>query len=170
MLKKIIAVAVVFALAVSFGACKKKEEKQQLPAGHPPMEGGMPPSSVQNTPKVDRTVVVSNEVKATWKAVKIAIENKATKKTKEHTVNVGSELAVPDTNLRVKVLNFLPDFKMTDKEFMSSSNKPHMPAAQVSVTENGKEIWNNWLFSLQPGVHPFQHEAVGLVLIGGISK
>ena len=89
---------------------------------------------------------------------------------KEYTVNVGGELAIPNTKLTVKVLNFLPDFKMTDKEFASASDKPNMPAAQVAVSENGKEIWNNWLFSMQPGIHPFQHDAVGLTLVGGVSK
>jgi uncharacterized lipoprotein YehR (DUF1307 family) len=114
--KKIVAVLVVLVLAVSFGACKKKEEKPQLPQGHPGMEGGMPPAGMQNmpnVPKVDRTVIVSKEVTAKWKAVKLAVANKAAKTTKEYTVNVGSELAIPDTKVSVKVLNFLPDFKMS---------------------------------------------------------
>ena len=170
MLKKTGAVVVVLTLAVSFGACKKKEEKPQLPPGHPSMEGGMPPAGMPNMPKVERTVVVSKDVKAKWKAVKIAVENKAAKSTKEYTVNVGSDLAIPGTKMVVKVLNFLPDFKMTDKEFTSASDKPNMPAAQVVVTENGKEIWSNWLFSLQPTIHPFQHENIGLLLVGGVSK
>ncbi len=170
MLKKIVAVIAVLVLAVSFAGCKKKEEKPQLPAGHPPMEGMPPAGMPQNMPKVDRKVVVSKEVKSTWKAVKLAVENKAAKTKKEYTVNVGSELAIPNTKMTVKVLNFLPDFKMTDKEFTSSSNKPNMPAAQVAVFENGKEIWNNWLFSLQPQIHPFQHDSIGLLLVAGVSK
>ena len=170
MLKKMLAVVVVVVLAVSFGACKKKEEKPQLPPGHPSMDGGMPPAGMPNMPKVERKVVVSKEVKAKWKAVKLAVENKATKKTAEYTVNVGSELSIPGTKMTVKVLNFLPDFKMTDKEFTSATDKPNMPAAQVVVSENGKEIWSNWLFSLQPSIHPFQHESIGLVLVSGVSK
>ena len=121
-------------------------------------------------PKVERTVVASKAVSAKWKAVKLAVENKAAKTTKEYTVNIGSELAIPDTKMKVKVLAFLPDFKMTDKEFYSASDKPNMPAAQIAVTENGKEIFNNWLFSLQPAVHPFQHASIGIILLGGVSK
>ncbi len=173
MQKKIVAVLVVLVLAVAFGACKKKEEQPLMPPAHPGMEGGMPPAGMQtmpNVPKVERTVVVSKEVAAKWKAVKLAVADKTAKTTKEYTVNVGSELAIPNTKMSVKVLNFLPDFKMSDKEFYSSSDKPNMPAAQVVVSENGKEIWSNWLFSLQPGIHPFQHERIGIVLIGGVSK
>ena len=177
MMQKVLAVFVVVVLTVSFGACKQKEEKPQMPAGHPPMEGGMPPSmggmppaGTPQMPKVERQVVVSKEVSEAWKGVKLAIENKPTKTIKEYTVNIGSEMNIPNTNMKVKVLAFLPDFKMTDKEFKSASNKPNMPAALVAVTENGKEIWNNWLFSLQPGIHPFQHENVGIVLVGGVAK
>jgi uncharacterized lipoprotein YehR (DUF1307 family) len=170
MLRKIVAVVVMSVFVVSFAGCKKKEEKQQLPAGHPSMEGGMPSMGQNNMAKVDRKVVVSKEVQAKWKAVKIAVEDKKAKATKEYTVNVGSDLTIPNTKLNVKVLNFLPDFKMTDKEINSSSAQPNMPAAQVVVSENGKEIWSNWLFSLQPGIHPFQHDSIGLVLLGGVTK
>ncbi len=175
-MKKFVAVLAVVVLVVALGACKKKEERPVMPMGHPGMEGmtqGMPPAgmpSTQNMPKVERQVVVSKDVAAKWKAVKLAVENKTAKATKEYTVNVGSSLNIPNTKITVKVLHFLPDFKMSDKEFYSASDKPNQPAAQVSVVENGKEIWNNWLFAQMPGVHPFQHENIGIVLLGGVSK
>jgi len=180
MLKRSIAIVSVFVLVLSFSACKKKEEKPELPSGHPSVEGGMPPAGMPqagmpqagapNMPKVERQVVVSPEVKAKWKAVKLAVEDKATKKTKEYTVKIGSEVTIPGTKMVVKVLNFLPDFKMSDKEFTSLTDKPNMPAAQIVVAENGKEIWSNWLFSLQPTIHPFQHERIGITLVGGVSR
>jgi hypothetical protein len=167
-MKKLLAVVLVSGLLCSFAGCKKKEEKPQLPPGHPSMEGM--PTVMPNMPKVERTVVVSKEITAKWKAVKLVVENKAAMTTKEYTVNIGSELVIPNTKMTVKVLNFLPDFKMTDKEFTSVSNKPNQPAARVLITENGKEIWSNWLFSLQPGMHPFAHEKIGIKLVGGVSK
>ncbi len=178
MLKRLFAFATILVLVVSFAGCKKKEEKPQMPAGHPSMDSGMPPAGMpgaaapgnQNAPKVDRKVVVSKEVQAKWKAVKIAVENKAAKTKKEYTVNIGSDFSIPNTKMVVKVLTFLPDFKMSDKELYSASANPNMPAAQVSVSENGKEIWNNWLFQLQPMIHPFQHESVGLTLVGAVAK
>ncbi len=170
MLKKMVVFAVVFTFAVSTGACKKKEQNPTMPPGHPAMEGGMPAPGMPNVPKVERKVVVSKEVAVKWKAVKLAIENKAAKTTKEYTVKIGSELAIPNTKLTVKVLAFLPDFKMSDKEFFSATDKPNQPAVQVVVAENGKEIWSNWLFSLQPSIHPFQNESIGIILIGGVAK
>jgi len=169
-MKRIVTAVLVAGMLVSFGGCKKKEEKPQLPAGHPSTQGGMPQAGMPDMPKVDRAVVVPKDVAAKWKSVKIAIEDKATKSSKEYTIAVGAEQAVPNTAVKVKVLAFLPDFRMGEKDITSASDKPNNPAAQVSVTDGGKEVWKGWLYSMHPGVHPFQHEKVGLTLIGGVSK
>ncbi len=169
-MKKVIAAALVAGLVFSFAGCKKKEEKPQLPPGHPSMEGGMPPMGSPAVPKVERKIVVPKEVAAKWKAVKITVEDKVAKQNKEYVIPVGSEQAIANTTMKVKVLYFLPDFKMGDTEVTSASDKPNMPAAQVAVSEGGKEVWKGWLFSMQPGVHPFQHDKINLVLNGGVSK
>jgi len=169
-MKRIVTAVLVAGMLVSFGGCKKKEEKPQLPAGHPSTQGGMPQAGMPDMPKVDRAVVVPKDVAAKWKSVKIAIEDKATKSSKEYTIAVGAEQAVPNTAVKVKVLAFLPDFRMGEKDITSASDKPNNPAAQVSVTDGGKEVWKGWLYSMHPGVHPFQHEKIGLTLIGGVSK
>ena len=168
-MKKAVVVLLVAGMVFSFAGCKKKEEKPQLPPGHPSTEGGMPAVGTPDVPKVDREVVVPKQVAAKWKSVKLAIENKAAKSTKEYTVKVGGELKVPDTKFTVQVLYFLPDFRMGDKDITSASDKPNNPAAQVAVLEGGKEIWKGWIYAMHPGIHPFQHDQIGLALIGGVS-
>ena len=170
MLKKMVAVAVVIVIAVSFGACKKKEEKPQLPPGHPSMEGGMTPAGMPDMPKVDRKIVVPKEVTAKWKAVKLNIEDKTTKTTKEYVVAIGSDMVVPNTNIKIKVLAFLPDFKMGEHDITSASNKPNNPAVQLAVQEPGKEEWKGWTYTMYPGIHPFQHEKIVITLVGAVSK
>ncbi len=167
-MKKVVAAVLVAGLLFSFAGCKKKEETPQLPPGHPSMEGGMPQTGMPDMPKVDRKVIVPKEVSAKWKAVKLTIEDKSAKSMKEYTINVGGEQAVGA--FKVKVLAFLPDFRMGDKDITSASDKPNNPAAQVQITENGKEIWVGWLYSMHPGIHPFQHEKISLTLMGGVSK
>ena len=158
-------------LVLSGQGCKQKEEKASLPTGHPSVESGMPsPGGAPDMPRVDRTVIVPNEVKAKWKSVKLAIEDRTSKSVKEYTVAVGSDLAVPNTKVTVKVLAFLPDFRMGEKDITSASDKPNNPAVQVAVREQGKEVWKGWLYSMHPGVHPFQHEKIALTLVGGVEK
>ena len=81
-MKRIVAAVLVAGLIGSFAGCKKKEEKPQLPPGHPSTEGGMPPAGMPDMPKVDRKVVVSKEVAAKWKSVKLAVEDMTKKATK----------------------------------------------------------------------------------------
>ncbi len=170
-MKKMVAAVLAAGLLISFAGCKKKEEpKPQLPPGHPSMEGGMPPVGMPDMPKVDRKIVVPKEVAAKWKAVKLVIEDRGANSSKEHTINVGGELTVPNTQVKVKVLHFLPDFRMGDQEITSASDKPNNPAAQVSVTEGGQQIWKGWLYSMHPGIHPFQHDRISLSLTGGVAK
>jgi hypothetical protein len=169
-MKKLVAAVLVAGLVISFAGCKKKEEKPQLPPGHPAMEGGMPPAGMPDMPKVDRQIVVPKEVAAKWKGVKLTVEDKTAKTFKEYTVNVGGQQAIANTKVVIKVLAFLPDFRMGEKDITSASDKPNNPAAQVAVLDGGKEIWKGWLYSMHPGIHPFEHEKIGITLNGGVSK
>jgi hypothetical protein len=168
-MKKLLVAFVIGSLIFTVAGCKKKEEKPQLPAGHPSTEG-MPQTGMPDMPKVDRKVIVPADVKAKWKAVKLNVEDKVAKSTKEYTVAVGSELAVPNSKMKIKVLAFLPDFRMGEKDITSASDKPNNPAAQVSVSEPGKEEQKIWLYSMHPGIHPFTHERVAITLVGGVNK
>ncbi|MDA8431499.1 MAG: DUF2155 domain-containing protein [Nitrospiraceae bacterium] len=175
-MKKQILVAVCsLSLLFAVGACKKKQEQpmpqtgmpgQQLPAGHPPT--GEQPSVVM--PKGETTVSVPDSVKGKWKAVVLVVEDKATKKAKEYTVNLNGDLKVPDSKLKIEVGEFLPDFKMEGLKITSMSNEPNNPAVRVKVFEDGKEIFKGWLYEKFPTIHPFEHQKYSLALKGGVKK
>ena len=139
---------------VALGGCSKKEEKK-------PSETAAPQGQVT---KKQTTVVVPDNVKGKWKAVKIAVTDKTTKKDTIYTVNIGAEVTLPGGNLTLKVDNFLPQFVMEGTTLTSQSNEPKNPAAQVRVIENGKEIFKGWLFTLYPTTHAFQHPRYGFTL------
>ncbi len=176
-MKKMLAVVLIGGLVCSFAGCKKKEEKPLLPPGHPSMGGAMPAGAGMpgengmsaDKPK-DRVVTIPKEVQAKWSKVKLAIEDKIAKAEKEYTVDIGSDLAVPDTKVKIRVLAFLPQFVMGDAEITSASNEPKMPAAQVLIQEPGKPEWKGWLFATAPDMHPYKHERIAVRLVGGVSK
>jgi hypothetical protein len=177
--KLLLALIVAFALVVSLGACKKKEEAPitQVPPGQAPQ--GMPPGGsphgVVSLPG-ETQVVVPDDVKATWGAVKLSIEDKAAKKTEEVTVNVGGEYTIPGSDLKIIVGEYLPHFQMQGAVITSASNEPEMPGVAIRVMEGGTQIFPQpgkewgWLFSKMPAIHPFQHEKYGISLIEGVKK
>jgi len=86
---------------------------------------------------------------AKWTAAKLEITHKENKTTKIYTIRIGSEIAVPNTKVKIKVLAFLPDFLMGDKGITTASNKPNNPAAQVVISEPGKKDWKAWIYSTE---------------------
>ncbi|TAN45576.1 MAG: DUF2155 domain-containing protein [Nitrospirae bacterium] len=191
MVRKILFAVMIVALVAAVG-CKKKDEKpappqgaQQLPGGHPPvpgapggqqmpsghpemgqqMPGGAPPMPKAGTLKI----VVPDSVKGKWSAVKLVIEDKASKKRQEHSVNLNSDFKVPNSNLTIKVGDFLPDFRMADT-ITSASNQLNNPAVYIKVTENNAEVFKGWLYSKFPTIHPFEHPKFGISLKEAVAK
>lgn len=161
-------------LILSMGACKKKEEKP-LPTT---MQGasGMQQPDLQPTPpghsvvKTERKVVVPESVKGKWSAVKILFEDKGSKKAQELTVKLNSEYKIPNTDLKLVVGDFLPDFRMDAGIITSASNELNNPAVAVKVYEGDREIFKGWLYMKFPTIHPFEHPKYGLTLKEGIKK
>jgi hypothetical protein len=184
MKKKVLVAVCSLSLLFAVGACKKKQEQpmpqtmpqtgmpgQQLPAGHPPMggqPGGAPGGVVM--PKGETHVSVPDSVKGQWKGVVLVVEDKEAKKSKEYTVNLHSDLKVPDSKLKIEVGDFLPDFKMDGLTITSLSNEPNNPAVRVMIFEDGKEIFKGWLYQKFPTIHPFEHQKYSLALKNGVKK
>ena len=141
--------------ALLVGGCTKKEEEQSGKQGAPASQGA----------KKESVVVIPDSVKGKWKAVKISVSDKNNNNEAVYTIAIGSQFAIPDTNLAIKVESFLPHFTMDGTTLTSQSNEPKNPAAQVRISEGGKEIFKGWLFSLYPTTHAFQHPKYGFTLV-----
>jgi hypothetical protein len=118
----------VFALT----GCSKKDDKQAIPSAGP---------TDQVVSKKETTVLVPDSVKGKWKAVKVGVINKQTNKESDYRIAIGSEYKIPNTDLTIEVESFLPHFTMEGTTLTSQSNEPKNPAAQVRISEGGKEIF-----------------------------
>ncbi len=162
--------------------CKKGEETpvtnmpQQMPAapmGQMPQQmpaapmGQMPPNGA---PKVERTIVVPESVKGKWSSVVLDVMDKGAGKSAEYTVKIKSEFKIPHTDLKIKVGDFLPDFRMNGTTLTSASDVPNNPAVKVEVFEGGKSIFAGWLYSKYPTMHPFEHPKYAITLKEGVKS
>jgi hypothetical protein len=114
--------------------------------------------------KSDVPVTVPLDVQGKWKAVVIEVANKQNNEQKDYVIHIDKDFIIPDTSIRVKVLAFLPDFSMSSKGITSLSNEPKNPAAKVVIYEEGKKIFEGWLFKKLPTVHPFEHKVYAIRL------
>ncbi len=199
MVKKVLTITLCLLLVTFFGACKKKEEKtipkvpfqplpqtpMQQPTPQMPMQPGGPQMPMQPIPQMPKTeamptgktkVVVPDTVKGKWSSVKLIIEDKTTMNSQEYTVNLNSSFTIPDSDLKVYVGEFLPDFKMDNLTLTSVSNEPKNPAVGIRVMERGKQIFPTlgkqwgWLFARMPDVHPLKHPKYNINLKEGVEK
>ncbi|MBM4128848.1 MAG: DUF2155 domain-containing protein [Nitrospira sp.] len=166
--KKLMAIACSIALVLLVSACKQKEPSKPIPKA--PV-----PAMTRVAPMEETTqIVVPDTVKGKWIAVKIIVQDKATKKSREYTINLNSDFIIPNSDLKIHVGEFLPDFKKDGNILTSASNNPNNPAVAIRVFEGDKQIFPTpgkqwrWLFSKLPDVHPLNHPRYGLVLKEGI--
>jgi hypothetical protein len=192
--KKLFIIMILICVATAVQSCKKKETPQSPETGVPaPMQPGqMPPGPLMQgpvspegqempghgvmAPRGQAQVVVPDSVKGKWDAAKIIIEDKTTKKKTEYTVKLHSEFAIPHTDLKLSVGEYLPDFKMEGLSLTSVSNNPNNPALAVKIFEKDKQLFPapgkewGWLFEKVPTIHPFAHEKYSIILKEGIKK
>jgi len=127
-------------------------------------------------PRGESQIVVPDSVKGKWSAATIIIEDKTSRSKQEYTVKLNSTFEIPDTNLKINVGEFLPDFRMDGLNLTSGSNQPQNPALGIRVYENGQQIFPaagkkwGWLFAKVPSIHPFQHPDYSIVLKEGVKK
>jgi hypothetical protein len=151
----------------------------QMPPGQmPPAQ--MPPGQMGKTgmmmPRGQSKVLIPASVKGQWSGAKIIFEDKVSQSKQEYTVKLNSDFAVPNTNVRIHIGDFLPDFKMDGLTLTSGSNEPRNPALSIQVFENNKQIFPapgrkwGWLFSKVPSIHPFEHPKYGIILKEGLKK
>jgi hypothetical protein len=164
--------AALLMVTLAGAGCKKKQPPPPMPpqgapgqpgnTGGPHGEGGITPAP--------KKVVVPEDVKKAWNAVKVEVEFKEKKTKKDFTVPLNSEFKVPDSDITLKVGAFLPHFTMAADQITSGSNKLENPAVQLEVFQGGQEIFHGWLFSKYPAVHPFSHDKYGVALLEGVKK
>jgi hypothetical protein len=148
--------AVMFCLLAVLTGCSSKDETQKAPKATVPAGDAVV--------KKQTEVSVPENVKGKWKSVKLSIVDKESNREGFVVIEIGKTMKVNGTNLVIKVENFLPHFIMDGTTLTSSSNSPKNPAVQVLITENGKEVFKGWLFTLYPNTHASQHSRYGFGL------
>ena len=201
----ILALCLLLALSFyAFYACKKKETQPpvaqtpgpvmpgQMPPGQTP-PGQMPPGPITQgpvspegqqqfagpgtmMPKGQSKVIIPESVKGKWGAATIILEDKVSKTKQEYTIKLNSDFKIPNSNLKIHVGEFLPDFKMEGLTLTSGSNELRNPALGIRVSENDRQIFPapgrqwGWLFSKVPSIHRFEHPTYGIILKEGVKR
>ncbi len=65
---------------------------------------------------------------------------------------------IPNMDIRIKIVKFLPDFIMNlnNRQASSRSKSPNNPAVQIVLTRDRDTLFYKWVFLKYPDIHPKQ--------------
>jgi len=127
------------------------------------------PAPVASAPKQEAArIVVPDVVRGQWQAVRIGVFDKGAQQGKTYLVNLGSDCQVPDSNVSIHIDNYLPAFVVDNRTLTSLSNEPTNPAVEITIYEEGKQVYHGWLFQRFPEAHAFQHPRFNFSLVEAI--
>ena len=116
--------------------------------------------------KIDRGVVVPQEVEGQWKAVKIMVRNKTDEsRNSMKMVSLGDSFELDGSAIKVTIGPFMPNFVMTQKNYSSKGNELTNPAVRLIVEENEKILYEGWAFAKYPTMYAFEHDEFALQLM-----
>ena len=116
--------------------------------------------------KINRVIIVPQEVEGQWKAVKIRVRNKIDEsKNSMKMILLGDSFELKGSAIKVTVGPFMPNFVMTQKTYSSKGNELTNPAVRLIVEENGKIFYEGWAFAKYPTMYMFEHNEFALQLI-----
>lgn len=159
-------------MAVSHDADASAAPAAAPPAPRP--NGGDPlaaPGENAKLPQpVPATLLVPDAVKEAYTGVRLGWKSKADGRAAVLDLAIGESAPVPGSALVVRADAYLPAFDMTATAITSAGVDEQNPAAHVTVTENGAQVFSGWLFRRFPDAHPFTHPGYTLNLVGSIRR
>jgi hypothetical protein len=124
------------------------------------------PPITEDQKNVHREIIVPKSVEGKWKAVKILVRDKSDEERNTmKTVELGSTFQLGDSGIMVTAGEFFPNFVLDKTHYTSMDNSLGNPAIHLTITENGKEIYNSWTFAKYPGLYAFKHDRYSLQLM-----
>ncbi|WP_420264308.1 DUF2155 domain-containing protein [Candidatus Magnetominusculus dajiuhuensis] len=176
-----ILMSATFAVLISLSACSNKPDpapevsinpdtltKQKKDDSHASQQSSGQQQGSGEKHQIE--VVIPDNVKGKWEAVKLSILDKNTNKAQDVTIKLGSEYKIPGSEVTLKPVVFLPDFRMDSLTITSISAELNNPAVNVIISEAGKELFKGWLYSKYPDIHPFQHGRFAVVMLEAVKK
>ena len=124
------------------------------------------PPITEDQKNINREIIVPKSVEGKWKAVKILVRDKSDEERNTmQTVELGSKFQLGDSGITVSAGEFFPNFVLDKTHYTSVDNTLGNPAIHLTITENGKELYNGWTFAKYPGLYAFEHKRYSLQLM-----
>jgi hypothetical protein len=153
--------ATSLALALVASACRRAGDRHLVMAA--PIQAGAPGASASAA--MDPALRLAPSVRSRWTGMKIGVIDLSQRQEATYLVSTGQDFTLPGGGLTFRILALVPDFTLDNGVITSRSDSPRNPAAQVLITENGRQLYRGWLFARFPDNQPFEHPRYAIRLL-----
>jgi hypothetical protein len=139
----------VFICCLLCSACSRQESgKSQNKASAP--------TKLSRYSSSDLKIDLTPDVAKTWKSVRIQILDKTNFLTSECDVPIGGAYQLTEPSIKIEAPVFVPDFVMKNGIITSRSNQLNNPAVKIVAYQQGKQIFNGWVYGRyqETDIHP----------------
>ncbi len=126
------------------------------------------PAPVGTAPS--RQIEIPPMVYDKWSSVRFTVLDKIGNEEKEYDVNIGDAFVIPNSDLKIVVKHFIPDFIAKNNIITTNSNEPNNPAVNIIIYDLDREIFKGWLYARFPTLHPVEHSKYQITLSKGIAN
>ncbi|KAA0256842.1 hypothetical protein FHQ18_11980 [Deferribacter autotrophicus] len=172
-MKKLLFIFLAIAIACSQNTMKDEgESKTDIHAKPVQQETTVKAESPHETEqKVEKRIVVPDEVAKKFKSVIIAVKDNQEKKDIDTEIIIGQTSEVSGTPLSIQVEAFLPDFVMDESGVMTSkSAEENNPAVKVKIYKDKQLVFDGWVFGKFPTMHAFTDDRYSIVYKSALKK
>ena len=113
---------------------------------------------------LQREVMIPDDVKGKWKAVKLLIKNKRDEEKNEFRIVALGKTVEIGEGITATVGPFFPNFVMSELYYTSMNNQLLNPAIHLKIAESGKTIYDGWIFARYPDLYAFEHDQYAIQL------
>lgn len=147
-------------------AQQQQAQQQAMPQDHPPMDKTQEDiSKVQHANiKTQKTVSLSDEVKAKWKEVRLELTDTSSNASDTVTVKVGGDVKLKE-GVKLKAVALVPDYAIADNTIESRSNEARNPAVLLEIVEGDKVTARGWVFRDFPEFNSYNDSRFAVKLV-----
>ncbi len=155
--------AASLALALVAPGCRRAGDRNLVMAA--PVQASAPTASASASAAMDPALRLAPSVRSRWTGMKIGVIDLTQRQEATYLVSTGRDFTLPDGGLTFRILALVPDFTLDNGVITSRSDSPRNPAAQVLISENGRQLYRWWLFARFPDNQPFEHPRYAIRLL-----
>lgn len=153
-----------------FSACSQNTNRQDFEISTNTAQVSITPEQASAGMKVTEPVELLPEIEKIYSGIQIEAVNKKNNNKINVFVPFNETVKIGDTGLSIYTKSYFTDFTINAGGVKNVSMVEKNPGAKVTITNNGKEVFDGWLFQNFPEMHPFEHPEWKIIMLNGVKK